>query len=77
MARVQGELEDSANGGHVYLFTPTIENDLSHLTTHLMAYWDGDGWISSPEQFHALLQQYAQLAKAPAKVEIGKIAEKR
>lgn len=71
------ELEDPANGGHIYVFTPEIENDVARITDHLMAYWDGDGWISSPEQFDALLQQYAALSKNAAKVEIGKIAEKR
>jgi hypothetical protein len=51
-------------------------NDVARLYDRLLAYWDGDGWINTPDQFDTALRQYGQLMKTPSNVEIGKEAEK-
>ncbi len=75
--RAMQEIHNKSDGGHVYVFTPA-KTDAGELriTDRLMAYWNGDGWITTPEQFDAALQQYGQLMKTPAKITVAAEAEK-
>jgi hypothetical protein len=71
-------IEHETDGGHVYVLTPHHEGEQSvHVHSRLMAFWNGDGWVSSAEQFESLLQQYASLWKSPAKITIADTAETR
>jgi hypothetical protein len=72
------EIEDKANGGRIYIFTP---EPMAHagvrLSDRLLAYWDGDGWINNPADFEKALAQYGLAAKYAAKIEIANRAETR
>ena len=72
------ELPDKTDGGHIYVFKPRKTSDgVLRLHDRLLAYWNGDGWITTPDQFETALKTYGQLMTSPAKVSLADKAETR
>lgn len=76
-------MADPKDGGVVYFLTPHSDNGDAkgdeksvHVHDRLAAYWDGDGWIHSSQEFETLMAQAAQLLKSSPKVTLTKEAEK-
>ena len=71
-------IEDKANGGRIYSFSPgTTREGAAVLSARLLAFWDGDGWVSNPEDFEKVLAQQGDLSNCSPKVQIAEKPERR